>query len=390
MIKILINDYAGHPFITKLSDLFSQNGYEVIHSYFADDIGPKGNMHSNNFKFIGIKNKEPYDKANFIKRYFGDIEYGKSLSSLIKNEKPDLIFSSNTPLEAQRLIMDAAKQANSKFIFWCQDFYSEAVAKILKKKLGFLGHLIGLYYRNLEKKLLENSDSIIVISEDFLSLIKEMDLNLNNVHVIENWGTIDNSELHGKSNKWSIENNLDPKKFRVLYSGTLGFKHNPEHLIKLAESFSEIEFLIIASGVGFEDLKKTNLPSNMIPMDLQPFERFSEVLSSSDICIALLEDDAGIYSVPSKVLSYLRAGKPVLMHGPKNNLASRIIDKNKCGLISSSKSFKELENNLSSMKQGDSIKLMSSNAKAYADKNFSEKAMEEKFKSIIKNTLKYD
>lgn len=384
MIKILINDYAGHPFITKLSDLLSQNGYEVIHSYFADDIGPKGKMQSDNFKFVGIRNKEPYDKANFIKRYFGDLEYGKSLSTLIKNEKPDIIFSSNTPPEAQKFAMNAAKQINSKFIFWVQDLYSEAVPKILKKKLGFIGSLIGIYYKNLEKKLLEGSDSIIVISEDFLNVLKEMNLKLDNVHVIENWGTLDSSVLHGKSNKWSTENNLDPEKFRVLYSGTLGFKHNPDHLIKLASNFKEIEFLIIASGVGFEYLKKNNLPSNIRLMDLQPFERFAEVLGSSDVCIALLEDDAGIYSVPSKVLSYLCAGKPILMHGPKENLASRNIEKNKCGLISSPKNFKELQNNLSSMIQGDSIKLMSSNAKDYADKNFSAKSIEEKFKSIIK------
>ena len=341
-------------------------------------------MHSDNFKFVGLRNKEPYDKANFIKRYFGDLEYGKSLSTLIKNEKPDIIFSSNTPPEAQKFAMDAAKQVNSKFIFWVQDLYSEAVPKILKKKLGFLGSLIGLYYKNLEKKLLEDSDSIIVISEDFLSVLEEMNLNLDNVDVIENWGTLDNNKLYRKSNKWTTENNLDPEKFRVLYSGTLGFKHNPDHLIKLARNFEEIEFLIIASGVGFEYLKKNNLPSNIILKGLQPFERFAEVLSSSDICIALLEDDAGIYSVPSKVLSYLCAGKPILMHGPKENLASRNIDKNKCGLVSSPKNFKELENNLSSMMQGDSIKSMSKNAKDYADKNFSAKSIEEKFKSIIR------
>ena len=363
--------------------MLSQNGYEVIHSYFADDIGPKGTMHSDNFKFVGIQNKEPYDKANFVKRYFGDIEYGKSLANLIKNEKPDFIFSSNTPLEAQKFAINAAKKVNSKFIFWCQDFYSEAVAKILKKKLGPLGYLIGLYYKNLEKKLLKDSDSIIVISEDFISLLKNMNINLDNVHVIENWGNLDSVKLYGKSNNWSKENGLDSGRFRVLYSGTLGFKHNPEHLIKLASNFSEIEFLIIAAGVGYEHLKKTNLPSNIILMDLQPFERFAEVLGSSDICIALLEDDAGIYSVPSKVLSYLCAGKPILMHGPKNNLASRIIDKNKCGLISSSKNFKELENNLSNMMEADSIEFMSSNAKDYADKNFSVKVIEKKFKSII-------
>ena len=44
----------------------------------------------------------------------------------------------------------------------------------------------------------------------------------------------------------------------------------------------------------------------------QPFGRLSEVLASADVLVALLESDAGAYSVPSKVLTYLAAGRPIL------------------------------------------------------------------------------
>jgi glycosyltransferase involved in cell wall biosynthesis len=49
------------------------------------------------------------------------------------------------------------------------------------------------------------------------------------------------------------------------------------------------------------------------------------VLGSADVLVAILEADAGVFSVPSKVLSYLCAGRSVLLAVPKENLAARIV-----------------------------------------------------------------
>jgi glycosyltransferase involved in cell wall biosynthesis len=46
-----------------------------------------------------------------------------------------------------------------------------------------------------------------------------------------------------------------------------------------------------------------------------------------------LEADAGVFSVPSKVLSYLCAARPVLLAVPAENLAARIVAENGAGLV---------------------------------------------------------
>jgi len=46
-----------------------------------------------------------------------------------------------------------------------------------------------------------------------------------------------------------------------------------------------------------------------------------------------LEPDAGVFSVPSKVLSYLCAGRPLLASVPTTNLAARIIRRNRSGIV---------------------------------------------------------
>jgi glycosyltransferase involved in cell wall biosynthesis len=57
----------------------------------------------------------------------------------------------------------------------------------------------------------------------------------------------------------------------------------------------------------------------------QPYERLSEVLASGDVLVVLLEQEAGAFSVPSKTLSYLCAGRPVLGLMPAENLAAELV-----------------------------------------------------------------
>jgi glycosyltransferase involved in cell wall biosynthesis len=57
----------------------------------------------------------------------------------------------------------------------------------------------------------------------------------------------------------------------------------------------------------------------------QPHERLPEMLASADVLVALLEPAAGAFSVPSKVLTYLCAARPLLVSLPPDNLAARVV-----------------------------------------------------------------
>jgi glycosyltransferase involved in cell wall biosynthesis len=51
-----------------------------------------------------------------------------------------------------------------------------------------------------------------------------------------------------------------------------------------------------------------------------------------------LENDAGDFSAPSKILSYLCAGRPILLSAPLSNLASRVIGEAAAGTVTPSES----------------------------------------------------
>ena len=147
-MKILVHDYAGHPFQVDLSRELATRGHEVTHAYFHGDRGPKGRLNRASsdpvgLSFEGVRLRRPYDKASFVKRRFDDVAYGKSVAALVASRKPDIVISGNTPTEAQSSIVRSSVANGAGFVFWVQDFYSIAVSKLLRKKLGAIGAAIG-------------------------------------------------------------------------------------------------------------------------------------------------------------------------------------------------------------------------------------------------------
>ena len=70
-------------------------------------------------------------------------------------------------------------------------------------------------------------------------------------------------------------------------------------------------------------------PTHVRLLPFQPATDLSKVLASGDILVALLEPHASRFSIPSKVLSYLAAGRPVLGIMPSDNPAA--VDIEGCG-----------------------------------------------------------
>lgn len=335
-MRIAIHDYAGHPFVFELSRELARRGHEVGHFYFAEDIGPKGPSETTpddppTFSIHPLSIKAAYSKSNFLQRRRGDILYGEAAASAIKLFRPQVVISGNTPLEAQTHLVRAARDVGAQFVFWMQDFYSLAIERILGGRWAGLGQQVSNFYKRMEARLLRASQAVVLISEDFKPQLKTFGVPADRVAVIPNWGALDSIPQAPKTNTWAAAHGLSDK-FVFLYSGTLALKHNPDLLWALAEAFGEkegVRVVLAASGVCVDELKARHLAhplANLLFLPLQPIEDFPQLLGSADVVVALLEDDAGEFSVPSKVLSYLCSGRPVLLSAPLGNLAARIVE----------------------------------------------------------------
>jgi colanic acid biosynthesis glycosyl transferase WcaI len=393
-LRIAVHDYCGHPFQFELSRELARRGHQVRHFFFVEDAGPKGNSQRcpsdpPGFSVEPISIGRPYSKTNLIQRRQADLRYGKTAARRIADFAPEIVISGNTPLEAQASLLGSARRAGVPFVFWMQDFYSLAADKILRRKLPVLGGIIAAYYRHLEASMLRQSDGVVLISRDFTPALEKLGVDKDKLVVIPNWGALSELPLRPKNNAWSKACGLSDK-FVFLYSGTLALKHNPDLLWALAKHFEKdpaVAVAVVGSGVSYEALMRrcqATPMQNLHLLPLQPMELFPDVLGSADVLVGLLENDAGPFSVPSKVLNYLCAGRPILLSAPSDNLAVRIVENSKAGACVPAgdvQAFLEVATRL--RHEPDSRATLGCAARAYAESSFDIEAVADRFESVF-------
>jgi len=342
-MRIAVHDYAGHPFQFELSRTLAERGHTVRHFFFADDPGPKGSnsvtaSDPESFSITPISLNFPYNRESLPRRFVGDILYAHAVRREIKSFEPDVVVSGNAPLHAQAAIKRAAAACGAKFVFWVQDLHGLAIERVLRNRWFGLGAVIAKYYVAVERRLLARSSSIVVISPDFRKHLPKSAGVAEKTEVIMNWGPMKEIGPREKVNPWSLRHGLADK-FVFMYTGTLGLKHNPETLWALSEAFAsepDVVIAVAATGASATQLRswQERAPRpNLKLLPLQPMEDFPDVLGCADVVMALLEADSGEFSVPSKILSYLCAGRPILLSAPSDNLATRMLRDSGAGIV---------------------------------------------------------
>ena len=396
-MKILVHDYAGHPFQVQLSRELAQRGHAVLHAFAGELQTPRGALAPSADDPPGFSIEEvPMDPAyaefkySYLRRRRMEIDYGKEAARLIKRWEPDVVISANTPTETQSSLLAQTEANGGRFIFWVQDLYSVAVSDLLRKKIPVLGAIAGRYYHQLDRSHLLRSDHIVAIADDFkILLVEKFNLPPEKISAIPNWAPLESIPLFPRVNPWSSTNELSDK-FVFLYSGTLGMKHNPDLLLQLALHYQDspdVRIVVISEGIGSDWLKEKktvhNL-DNLLLLPYQPFEELPRVLASADVLIGILEPGAGTFSVPSKVLTYLCASRPLLLSIPSTNLASRIATGAGAALASEPEDTAAFLKSASKLRDDPALRdEMAGNARKYAEKTFKISRIVVNFDNII-------
>jgi glycosyltransferase involved in cell wall biosynthesis len=390
MARILIHDYSGHPFQIHLSRTLAMRGHDVTHVYFADNHGPKGLFERSDdppsLRVIGIKLGPLIDQSALVKRRFQDIRYGKRMAEIIHEIKPDVVLTGNAPPDSQGRIIKTCKAANIRVVYWLQDVYSIAITKLFTKRLGFAGNVIGAYYNWLDRCQFRDSDAMVVITEDFVPVVHAITGTYPDMTVIENWGALDDIPLGPKDNAWSRAHGLHDK-FTFLYSGTLGRKHNPMVLLELARRYPSDAVVAVSQGLGMQQLEAANAAHPEAALKLLPLQSatdFANVLATADVLVATIETDAGTFAVPSKVQSYLCAGRPILLAAPAENLAAKTVVRADAGIVldpDDDAGFLDAAARLYA--SPDLRHRLGDNGRAYATKTFDMRTITDRFERVL-------
>jgi len=191
-------------------------------------------------------------------------------------------------------------------------------------------------FRTMEHFLYRKLDRITVHSKGNKDHVVSMGASTKKVAIIPNWVDMSFYKAYGKEKNLREDWNINGQ-FVVSFAGIIGYSQDLDVIIESArklQKYHNIKFLLIGDGVEKERLQDRASAlglDNVTFLPMQPREIYPSILHISDICLVTLNRNVTTPVVPSKLLSIMAAGKPVLATLPAHGDAPRIIDDARCG-----------------------------------------------------------
>lgn len=262
-----------------------------------------------------------------IKKYFSHIRF-------------DLVLYSTPPITFQKAVKYVKKRDNAKTYLLLKDIFPQNavdIGMLSKKGPKFL---LYWYFRKKEEELYALSDSIGCMSQANVEYVLKnnpwirqgkVEVCSNSVEVLDMRLTED--ERKQMREKYDIP--LDKKIF--VYGGNLGKPQGIPFLIKCLYSQrnnSEVYFLIIGDGTEYGMLdtfyRKYKLENLKLMKRLEK-EDYDRMVAACDVGMIFLDHRFTIPNFPSRMLSYMQAGLPVLACTDLNTDVGKICEEGKFG-----------------------------------------------------------
>ncbi len=126
---------------------------------------------------------------------------------------------------------------------------------------------------------------------------------------------------------WNHEqfNETFNRKNQILYAGSVSNYHGVEHFFAHAKTETPLVFMGRDFVGALTDRKVTHLPEQVLTVA-------DEAMRESAVLLMTL-DTAATHYTTGKIISYIKAGRPILFFGPKNSPAAQIILNNRIGWV---------------------------------------------------------
>lgn len=300
----------------KETELIEDRGVHMLHVKI-------GNLTKTNLFEKGISTiliEQQYKKA--IIKYFPEIHF-------------DLVMYSTPPITLAKVIEFVKKRDNATTYLLLKDIFPQNAVDIgIMRKSGIKG-ILYKYFRLKEKKLYALSNYIGCMSQANVDYVMEhnpevkpeiMEVCPNSVEIVDmRVDTIIRDEMR---RKYGIP--LDKTVF--VYGGNLGKPQGIPFLIQCLKSQmknQDVYFMVVGDGTEFGKLEQffnEQKPKNMKLMKRLPKEDYDRMVAACDVGMIFLDHRFTIPNFPSRLLSYMQAGVPVLAVTDPNTDIGKVIE----------------------------------------------------------------
>lgn len=214
---------------------------------------------------------------------------------------------------------------NARTIVWVQDIWPEAL-----QATGFIKNRWLLrFVEGAVRYIYRYADSILIQSESFRTPVERLVSHKSKIHFFPN-SADDFAETAGRSEHQSKVAAEIQQYFSVVFAGNIGTAQSCETIVDAAEllhQYAAIKFYLVGSGSRSDlialEVERKKL-TNVIFTGRLAQEEMPAVYSAASVLLVSLKNEPALSAtIPSKLQSYLSAGKPII--ASLNGEAARLV-----------------------------------------------------------------
>ena len=274
------------------------------------------------------------EKLGTLKRVFHEMSFGvTSFFRTLCLRRADVYVVISPPLGLGVIAWIAASLKRSRFLFHVQDLQPDSAAGLGMVKTGLFLRLMYACERFAYKR----AAGVSGISAGMMDAFAAKGVPATKAYLLPNWlrNNPASSATEADAIAFRNENEIPVDAMLAVYSGNLGRKQGLEVLLDAAEILkrqpvSERRVLLIIAGNGadrevLQDRLTQRPLANVRLLPLQSAEKYQAMLRAADVALVTQMPGTGQVCFPSKLLSVLSAGLPVITTADETSDLARAV-----------------------------------------------------------------
>lgn len=251
--------------------------------------------------------------------------------------RPDVIYSNTWPIFATGIVALVARLRGIPLVVSVQDLYPESLVSQGRLRAG--SRLAG-WLRSLDAKIVRACRSLIVISDSFAATYKlDRAVPSERIHLVPNWDDDARFRWDGDPNTYRRKRGIPDGAHVLVYSGNVGAAAGVPVLLEAMACLTDLSNLyLIIAGEGSElgacqALARQMGDARILFQSPYPAHLTAELLAAADILLLPTRGRQALVSVPSKLIGYMLAGRPVIAAAISESELAHVVDACGCGWV---------------------------------------------------------
>jgi colanic acid biosynthesis glycosyl transferase WcaI len=273
-------------------------------------------------------------KQTAVRRALYELSFALQVALQRPKERPDVVLAVVPSLLSAVVAQRIAARAGVPLVVWVQDLMGRAAAQSGIEGGARVARIVG----SVEKWVLQRADEVLVLNSHFADYVQSIGVDAGRLTLRPNWTHVA-APSGADRNQTRSRVGWSPDETVVLHTGNMGLKQGLENVIAAARLADDrgtdnVRFVLMGDGSQREALQQEAEGVAAVEfLPPAPGSEYADILAAADILLVNERPSSVDMSLPSKLTSYLRAGRPVIAASPSEGGTAAEVRRSEGGLV---------------------------------------------------------